>query len=417
MKEALKKLIFGKKVLVLGFGAEGQSTFNLLRNIKSYEKLAIADANTSISEKISDKTIILHLGENYLDFIDNYDIVFKSPGISLDINNFSCKITSQIEVFLQNYKEKCVGITGTKGKSTVSSLIHHVLLQNGVNAVLCGNIGIPVFDIEIDENTVIIMELSCHQLQWLSVSPHFSVLLNIYEDHLDYYKTFENYENAKRNIYRNQNSDDFIYVSDELDISDATARIVQIPRENYQNDMVLALKTSKLRGNHNLYNCEVAYNLCQKFNVSREKFLNSLIFFETLHHRLELLGTIDQVEFYDDSISTTVESTICAISSFENLGTVIIGGLDRGIDYSQLIIFLENSSVENIILMYQTGRKIAESLKKKHFLVDDLASATDLAKRVTKANTACIMSPGAASYDSFKNFAERGDFFKTRLGL
>ena len=232
MINTLSNLIRGKRVLLLGFGKEGQATYKLLKEIGLYAELGIADINPPCN--IRDAQI--YSGEDYLEHIDDYDIAFKSPGIVLpkDYRKYTCKITSQTEVFLQAFNRQVIGVTGTKGKSTVSSLLYHVLHTNNVPCFIAGNIGTPVFEIvgSIKPETVVILELSCHQLEICEFSPALAVLLNIYEDHLDHYGTFENYVRAKKNVYLHQHPLDVLYCDKSVmpSRSESVSRIMVIEK-------------------------------------------------------------------------------------------------------------------------------------------------------------------------------------------
>jgi len=426
MIELLNDIVKDKKVLVLGFGKEGQSTYNLLNKLNVCEKIDVADIKKP-NYKFNRDTVI-YSGDTYLDCMDSYDIVFKSPGIVLpkDIHEYKCRITSQTEVFLAAYSRQVIGITGTKGKSTVSSLLYHVLSGSNVKSLLAGNIGIPVFDVvdKIYKDTVIVLELSCHQLEYCNYSPATAVLLNIYEDHLDHYKTFENYKKAKKNIFLHQRSTDTLYCGADVILNEGEVK----SRLFYINTDVLPFKSFdsignvKLRGLHNLKNCAFVYVISKSFGVSDEQFIYLLQSFQPLKHRMEFIGVKHGVEYYDDSISTTVESTINAIKSINNVETVILGGMDRGIDYTHLISFLLNSKIKNILLMYESGKRLYELFKKEADCHDkiivycsDLEQAAQTAQEVTSKGAACLLSPASASYGHFRNFEERGDTFKQLL--
>lgn len=213
-----QKLANLDKILILGFGKEGQSSYRLLRSIFPAQKLWITDFNTSIEnqfkEKFQDSNIEFILGENYLENLHDFDMIFKSPGISLqniDYSSFEDKITSQSQIFLEKYKSQIIGVTGTKGKSTTVRMIENVLKTHLEEVLLVGNIGKPVFDIldKIKTHTEIVYELSSHQLEFAKHSPKIAILLNIFQEHLDYYKSYEHYQNAKFNIFKYQNDNDF----------------------------------------------------------------------------------------------------------------------------------------------------------------------------------------------------------------
>ena len=219
--KALKEEISGKKVLILGFGREGKLNLEVVARAGGVSELAIADQNEINIEEVTEiagkavsniKTIT---GTDYLAHIDEFDIVFKSPGVVLPkpFSEYKALITSQAEYFLKVYGSQTIGVTGTKGKSTTTTLIYHELRGNGFDALLVGNIGIPAFHLidEIKENTKIVFELSCHQLEYGKYSPHIGVYLNVFPEHLDHYGSFEKYRASKENIYKNQSEKDKLY--------------------------------------------------------------------------------------------------------------------------------------------------------------------------------------------------------------
>ena len=436
MYRQLEELVKNKKVLILGFGREGKSTYNVIKNFDC--KIAIADLN-DVSFDADVKFII---GSEYQKAINDYDVVFKSPGIVLEdkSENVLRKITSQTDQMIKRFKNQIVGITGTKGKSTVTTLIYHILKNSVGNCVLMGNIGIPAFDMidEINDKTTIVYELSCHQLEYAPYSPHVSVLLNIFEEHLDHYGTFEKYADSKRNVYKNQASDDVLVCSLDdcptqkyaegnlvtVSMNDNPIACLYLKSDRicgFDKDILFSELESDLLGVHNMYNIAVAYSVCKRFGVDLQTFKKLLKTYVPLPHRLEFVGEYDGIKYYDDSISTISETTIQALSSLENVGTLIIGGMDRGICYKPLVGFLKTYSLDNIVFMYDTGKiiynKIAsefsEDFKNKNLvLVEDLKSAVEESKRLTPKGKCCLMSPAAASYGFFKNFEDRGDKFK-----
>ena len=414
MYEFINKYIKDKNVLILGLGKEGKSTYNILKQLNTYKSIGIADKNNIDNIYKVDN---YHIGDNYLDSINDYDIVFKSPGISIEYNKYNTNFTCQTELFLEQYNKQIIGITATKGKSTTTSLIYHVLNTYKDNVLLCGNIGVPCFDIikDINKDTIIVFELACHQLEKVLYSPHISVLLNIYKDHLDHYKDYNAYINTKLNIYKYQNNNDYLFITDDLnyDISDCKSNItiIDATNDNCIKKIKDSLNQTKLIGQHNLKNATVAYYVCKLFNISINEYSNALETYIALEHRIQYIGNYNNIDYYDDSISTTSESTIKAIQGITNLETVLIGGLDRGIDYSNLIDCLLNSNLKNIILMYQSGERIYKEINntnKNIVYVNDLKEACTLAINITNKGSACLLSPAAASYDSFKNYIEKG---------
>lgn len=450
----------GKKVLLLGFGREGQSTYRMLERTKAYRELAIADQMVK-HPWLPDPDITWIAGPDYQKTMDDYDVVFKSPGIVLEkpIEEYRCRIISQTEVFFQLFRDQIIGITGTKGKSTTTSLLYHILKSAGRKTLIAGNIGIPAFDQadQVTEDTDIVFEMSCHQLEYMTVSPHIGLLLNIHEEHLDHYGTMEKYVAAKQQIYRNQGPDDLLLCSTQClpeegtcpsrliiveDLGEQTEaeqegkRKEELQRRLADADTVYLSGISifwkenryqiptdeiQLLGHHNYYDIAFVYAVCKSIGVSDEAFTQGLKTFEPLPHRLHYVGVQDGIRYYDDSISTICDTTIQALNTLKDADTVLIGGMDRGIDYQELIEYLSVSPIPHIILMEATGKRIYEEIcqsfpkfrqPERLVLTDHLEDAVKQAKKVTRPGRSCVLSPAAASYGIFKNFEERGDVFK-----
>lgn len=430
-------LLEDKKILILGYGREGQSTYRFIRRCYPDKVVAIYD-----KKEITDplQHVVLHHGETFDDLLLEYDFIIKSPGIVLrheDEETLS-KITSQTDIFLRFYREQTIGITGTKGKSTTSSLLYHVLKCAGKDVKLVGNIGIPVFDEldHINEDTLVVYELSSHQLEYAKHSPHIGMLLNIFEEHLDHYGTFERYVAAKEKLYKNQQKGDlFLYnrkytqpvgllaepITLSGDAEDANLYVKGNQIFFRGNRIVIPSDEILLKGQHNLNNIGAAYCIAKLLQVSDETFEDAIKTFKPLPHRLEYVGEFNGITFYNDSISTICETTIQAAKSIPNVDTVILGGMDRGISYEPLVDFLLESEIRNIILMPDTGYRIHDMVSdrngpktgQQYFRVANVAEAVALAKRETMQGKVCLFSPAAASYGFFKNFEERGEVFKS----
>ena len=431
-----------KKVLILGFGREGKSTYKLIRKYLKDQKIYIADQKEDLKEisKIieKDNNVEVICGEKYLEDLNDYDIIMKSPGISfakIDIKKYENKIKSQLELLLEFFNVFTIGITGTKGKSTTSSLIYNVLKDQNANCMLLGNIGIPAFDYidKLEENMMVVLEMSSHQLEYMKLSPNIAILLNIYEEHLDHYKSFEEYAKAKCNIFKYQtNSDYFLYNADNETINklvkNVKAKKYKVSFKEKQ-DSNIYLKENKvylnnkciydkneprnLMGDYNLDNIMFVLGVSEILNLSLDKTIKTISEFKTLEHRLELVGKFDDVIYYDNSIGTVPMATIEAVEALKEVNTLIIGGMDRGIDYTDFIKYLNNSSIENIICMPKTGHDIAKKLnQEKVYIVNTLEEAVETAKNVTEKNKICLLSPTAASYGFFKNFEEKGNLYK-----
>jgi UDP-N-acetylmuramoyl-L-alanine---L-glutamate ligase len=452
MIDFLREKLATQRIVLLGFGREGQSSFRLIRRLLPLVSLYIADIDESVIENplvTDDPNVLFRLGHDYLKGLNEFDVIIKSPGISLkDIDNNIVreKITSQTDLFLEVYSRQVIGITGTKGKSTTSTLLHAILKRAGKNAILLGNIGRPAFNSieDIHEDTIIVYELSSHQLEYISSAPHISILLNLYQEHLDAYHSFRDYQLAKMNIVRFQNeSDYFIYNADDRIISGLIGEFhldrnyqpfsfeneladgsfirdgMIIYSEDCVTQKVLDLnKKRKLKGDHNLRNIMAVINACKILGIENEIIQEGIAGFTGLEHRMEYAGKFRGISFYNDSIATIPEATIEAIKSLERVDTIILGGFDRGIDYTGLAGFLSASKVRNFICTGEAGKRISDLLgplirnDQKLFLIQKFDEFLDLALKNTVPGTICLLSPAAASYDEFQNFEMRGKRFK-----
>lgn len=437
--KCLKEMTAGKKVLLLGFGREGRAVYRRLCEVGGYSALGIADA-----KEIADAPdgVKLHIGEQYQAAMTEYDVIFKSPGIVLQPEyrpeKLTGRVTSLTELFLTAYRDQCVGITGTKGKSTTSSLLYHVLQAAGIPSVLGGNIGIPTANLyeQITPETVIVMETGVHQLEYNHVSPKTAVFLNLYEEHLDHYGTFAYYAYCKENIYRNQIAGDTLICGEpslpaagdckaevlRLAMDDSTADITLLHGDtvSYRGETMRLPEDMQLTGVHNRYNCAVVYALARRFGASPEDIFRGIRSFQPLPHRLSPVGTFHGIRWYDDSISTACETCIQALTSLPETDTVLIGGMDRGISYQPLLEYLAASPVPHIILMSDSGKRIMEeaasypdTLRQRMLYAADLPEAVALAKQITEKGKICLMSPAAASYNVYQNFEKRGEHFLT----
>lgn len=439
------------KVLILGFGREGKSTYKLIRKYLKNKKLTIADNNLNLindnKELSSDSNLKFVLGNSYLDNLNDYDLIIKSPGVNfkyVNYDEFKDKITSQIDLFLRFSNCLTIGVTGTKGKSTTSSLIYNVLDNMGKKVILAGNIGIPVFDIieDVTKDTIAIIELSCHQLQFVNSSPNISILLNIYEEHLDLYKSYEDYKLAKLNIFKYQKKSDYnIWGLDSPDskkyfVNKSNSYTFSTDEKNVSHGILISehglymidnnekrlvydkKRKRNLLGDHNLYNVAAALCVSDILNLNTNKVSDLIDSFKPLEHRMELVGTFKGITFYNDSIATIPEATINCIKSIDNCQTVIIGGMDRGLDLSSLISFInDNEKIKTCIFLKETGYMICDKLeklkcKKRLIRANDMEDAVKNAYTFTEENYACVLSPAAASYNTYKNFEERGKDYK-----
>ena len=280
--------------------------------------------------------------------------------------------------------------------------------------------------------------MSSHQLEYIKKSPHIAIILNLYQDHLDHSKTVEHYHNSKMNIFKYQNEKDIgIYESDNeslnklvrendyqgilydirFDNSNGNERSIRIEngRVYINNELIYKDGDRKLIGDHYLNDIMFVATLSKIMNLDLTKVQETVHSFKGLKYRMELIGEFDGITFYNDTIATIPEATICAIKALKDVDTLIFGGMDRNIDYTRFMEYLKNSSISNFICMPTTGYKIGKELEKTRkniFYVETLEEAYYIANVITEENKICLLSPAAASYEYFKNFEEKGKRFE-----
>ncbi len=425
--------IKNKKILILGFGREGKSTYSYIRKHLPEKELSIGDKN---KVEIDDGNVNIIYGDDYLKCLGDFDIVFKSPGIAFLGDNMypeTTEITCQTDMFLRFCSPVVVGITGSKGKTTTSTLIYEMLRAGGINTCLIGNIGVPVFE-KADEgdDLVCVIEMSSHQLEFTTKSPKVAVIVNIYQEHLDHYKTgFEGYVGAKMNIAKHQNTGDVCIYNPEQDLTGVVNWDDVIVNGNgcpvtftfAENDGFineLWKSTEHLKGEHNRQDIAYALAAARVFGVSDDAVRQAIKNFGGIEHRMEYVGVINGVSYYNDSIATIPTAVIGAVKAIGNVDTLLFGGLDRGIDYKAFIEFLYSSSITNLVGLPETGHSIINELRamgctKNMLAADDMAHAVSLCAERTAKGKSCLFSPAAASYNFYKNFEEKGKHFKLLL--
>lgn len=424
--------IKNKRVLILGMGREGKSTLSYIRKHLPEKHLTVADRNVFQSD---DGNITVISGEKYLENLGDFDIVFKSPGIAfLDdvVYPETTEITCQTDMFLRFCKPTVVGITGSKGKTTTSTLIYEMLKAGGVNTCLIGNIGVPVFEkADEGEDLVAVIEMSSHQLEFTKTSPHVAVLVNIYQEHLDHYKTgFKGYVEAKLNIAVHQKREDYLIYNPEQDLEGIVdwkkvvkGKGVPVTFTDAKNDGFvneLWNSTEHLKGEHNRQDIAYALAVARVFGVSDDAVRAAIKAFGGIEHRMEYVGVINGISWYNDSIATIPTAVMGAVKALGNVDTLLFGGLDRGIDYSDFIDFLDSCTIKNLVGLPETGHSIINSLKEKGtnknlVLAKNMEDAVKICNEVTEKGKVCLFSPAAASYNYYKNFEEKGRHYKAEI--
>ena len=400
----------GKRILILGFGREGRSSLAFVKKYLPEAEVAVADKNPMEG--------VQHSGEHYLEAIHDYDIVIKTPGISLkdfDINGID--ITSQTDLFLSQFHHQTIGISGTKGKSTTTSLIYHLLKSSGHDAILTGNIGIPCFDImeQIGPQSIVVYELSAHQLEYVHNSPRVGVLLNVFEEHLDHFGTFERYKQAKFNLLRFMGTDDYAVVHDSLLMETLALGVNNVVFPNMEYD--IDEEALPILGPHNLLNAKAALCACEAYGIDAREVIPHLYTFKPLEHRLEPVGTYGEVTFVNDSISTIPQAAIAACQTLGKVDFLLLGGFDRDIDYTPLVDYMMEHPVPHLLFTGKAGERMMRLMKVRGVISNmvvhhTMEEAFDYLKVHKKAGDVCLLSPAASSYDQYKNFEERGAKFK-----
>lgn len=376
--------------------------------------------------------------KNYLDAIKNYDAIVRSPGISADSPALSAAkkvgkyITSLTNIFFSVCPGKIIAVTGTKGKSTTASLIAKILAQKYPDVRLVGNIGNPALDYleNANQNTLFVIELSSYQLEDIRYSPFVAVILDIVPEHLDRYQNFENYVAAKERIVKFQTPKDYVVFNPNHKISTDIASKSLAKKVHFSLTDSLPVSDTPLLGRGNRENLMAAIAVAKILKIPYLAIRQAVKNFKPLPHRLEKIGEFRGITFYDDSISTIPQSTIHALEALgEKVETLIAGGFDRGLNYTELGKFLANrKGLKNIILFPDTGKKVwqavlAATVKQKmplHLIKFDvflMKQALKIAFAKTGKGKICLLSPAAASYNLFKNFEDRGNEFERQVNL
>lgn len=394
-----------KRILILGYGKEGRATEQYLKSI-------LPEAVIDHADKSSDP--------RYLDKQKDYDLVIKTPGISKEL--ITQKYTTATNIFFANCKSIIIGVTGTKGKSTTSSLIYHILKTGKKQAHLVGNIGNPALSELIKpygKDDIFVMELSSYQLDDIHYSPHISVILNLFPEHMNYHGKVTNYYDAKKNIIaRAKQEDYFLYNPKYKELKQWASGLHCHVLPFLPHSIPVSENDLTIQGEHNKENIQAALTVADLFHISKEDVINALKIFKPLPHRLEMVGTFHDITFYDDAISTTPESTIAALQTLKEVDTLFLGGEDRGYDFSNLVKVIAEKGIKNIVLFPDSGEKISALLQTKTlylpriFKTRDMKSAVQFAFTHTRKNSVCLLSTASPSYSVWKNFEEKGDLFK-----
>lgn len=393
-----------KKILILGYGKEGQATEKFLKKFVPIAEIGIADKKYDA---------------NYLDEQKNYDLVIRSPGIPKNL--ITKPYTTATNIFLANINNVVIGVTGTKGKSTTVSLIYSILKQAGKTAHLIGNIGRPMLDEmlkPIGKEDIFVCEFSSYQLDDIEHSPHISVVLNLFPEHMNYHGNVQNYYNAKKNVIARVTIDDYFVYNPESNELKLWAKNSICKTISFEQNIPIKDEEIPLIGKHNKENIKAAVTVAHLLNINNVTIVEAVKKFKPLPHRLEFVGKFKEIIFYDDAISTTPESTILAIESLKNVGTIFLGGQNRGYNFDKLVEVVIDYKIPNIVLFPDSGDIILKIIKSKKlnelrlFETKSMEEAVKFAYKYTPQDKICLLSNASPSYSLWKNFEEKGDLFQ-----
>lgn len=391
-----------KKILILGYGKEGKSTEAVLRAKLSNPQIAIADQSDD---------------PDYLSKQKDCDIVIKTPGIPL--RDITAPHTTATNLFFGNVPNKIIGVTGSKGKSTTSSLIQAMLKEAGIKSRLIGNIGKPALDVllePVDPEEIFVMELSSYQLEDIEYSPHIGVITSIFREHLDHHGSFEAYFEAKAHMLDKAGEGDFYVFNPSYPELVALKGRTMAKPVPYIDAVPFDTSRIKLEGAHNQENIRGALTVARLLGVSDDVMARAVEKFEPLPHRLTFVGEFKGIKFYDDAIATAPEPTIFAIQTLKDVDTILLGGTDRGYDFSGLAKAVGISGIRNIVLFPETGERIGQELEKfggefNLLRTVKMQEAVAFAYANTAPGKICLLSTASPSYTLWKNFEEKGDEF------
>ncbi len=446
-----------RKVAVIGLGVSNLPLLDYLHDKKAtvtiFDDRNIDELPKEIVEKITNYGFNFSFGKNSLEKLQNFDLIFRSPSclptkpeLQAEIKRGAI-VTTEIELLMKMCPSKIIGVTGSDGKTTTTSLIYAILKDAGYNTYLGGNIGTPLFTKleEMQPEDIVVLELSSFQLMGMEVSPNIAVITNITPNHLNIHKDFEEYIDAKKNIFKFQNENDILILNYDNEITkkcskEANGKVIFFSgKEKLDNGYIIDEGIIKicvdkirkhilnvdeviLRGEHNYENIATALAATSTL-VDLDVAIQTVKNFKPVAHRLEFVRELDGVKWYNDSASSSPTRTLAGINSYKEEIVLIAGGYDKNLDYKPLAKPILDK-VSTLILMGQTSGKIFDCVKEEMekenkkipiYVVDDLDNAIKTAKKYAKPNQVVLFSPASASFDMFKNAVQRGELFKEKV--
>lgn len=454
--EQFNKFIYKKNIAIIGIGVSNTPLLDYFYNqqvkVTVFDNKEIENIDSSIIGKLEQYNFNYFFGKDNLKNLKGFDIIFRSPSAMPFIKEIEEEIqrgailTTEIEMVLKLTPCKVIGITGTEGKTTTTSIIYEIIKKAGYKCFLGGNIGKPIFT-EIKDmkpEDFVVLEMSSFQLMDMDVSPSISLITNVYPDHLNIHRSYEEYQEAKKNIFYHQKEDGILVLNYDNEITrsfakQANGKIIYFSskeklQDGYIYDSVdgmikycedgirrhiISKNDIKLRGIHNYENICAALAITSNI-TDLETQINTLKEFKGVEHRLEFVKELNKIKWYNDSIGTSPASTIAGLNAFDENIILLAGGSDKGLDYKEVGETIANK-VGSLILCGPTSLKIEEATKKaleknkktlNIYHVDNLQEQVNLANKIAKEGDIVLLSPASASFDAFKNFSERGNKFK-----
>ena len=443
-----------RKVAIIGLGVSNLPLLDYLydkkANVTIFDEREYDQIPKENIEKITNYGFMMHFGKDCLQYLKNFNVIFRSPSCLptkpelVEEANRGALVTTEVELLMQMCPAKVIGVTGSDGKTTTTSLINHILQKAGYKTFLGGNIGTPLFTKlpEMTPEDMVVLELSSFQLMGMEVSPQIAVITNITPNHLNIHKDFQEYIDAKKNIFKYQDENGILVLNYDNEITrecakEAKGKVTffssQTKLDNgyiVDDDVIkecddkvrkhiLNTEDVILRGNHNYQNIATALSATASL-VDTETAVKAIEEFKPVEHRIEFVEEIDGVKWYNDSASSSPSRTLSGLNAFKENIVLIAGGYDKNLDYEPLAKPIIDK-VRTLILIGQTAGKIydvvKEELEKEHknldiYMCETLEETIPIARKNAKSGDIVLFSPASASFDMFKNFADRGNQFK-----
>ena len=426
-----------KSVLLVGFEKTNRAFYERLKTVEGVQ-IGIADKNAAAKLPSG---VAAHLGDDYLANMQDYDVIVRSPGVRYwpELLAMQERVTTATQLFFEHVrassKARVVGVTGTKGKSTTSTLVHLMLKDAGFHSLLVGNIGAQDWDRadRITDDSIIVYEMSSYMLCDFTERPDIAVMLNAHTSHIDWHGTFEAYVNAKGQITAFQTPEDtLIFNATDPALTQIANRTLAraVPFKHMQtmhhdgdwfydgSRELFETREVRVPGRHNRDNVLAVLAVAKTLGVDVEHVHHIVKTFVGLPHRLEFVGTFRKIDFYDDAIASNPDSTMAALHTFAGrIGSLILGGKDSGVDFWALAHLIAYLKIPVIVSMPGARHTINGTLEHAGYAgkiveVDSMREAVDACFRETAPETIALLSTATQSYDLFKNFEEQGDAFQ-----